>query len=251
MPRWDDDYEWPIYVSAGDRRKRAEAEAARLTKKGRKLEPVCMVGNAAKTFWGKAWCKNLERYSDYSNRLPRGRSYLRSGAVIDLQIAKGKVTALVRGSRLYEAELHIATVQQARWKAICKDCSGAIESVIALLEGRLPEDVMSRLCQPETGLFPSPRQIKLQCSCPDYARLCKHLAAVLYGIGVRLDQRPDLLFVLRNVDQEDLIAHAGEGMVKEEPRRTGSGRILEVENLSDIFGIEIASLPKAKRTRKK
>src|SRR3989442_1644858 len=193
-------YGWRPYVSVAQRRRQAASEMAKLKKKGHPVSPVVVEGRTiVKTFWGKAWCENLERYSDYSNRLPRGRSYVRNGSVIDLQIATGAVTALVSGSRVYEVKVNVVPVPPVRWKAICTDCSGAIDSVIELLRGHLSNAVMSRLCQEKTGLFPSPSEIKFQCSCPDSARMCKHLAAVLYGIGARLDERPELLFVLRNV----------------------------------------------------
>jgi uncharacterized Zn finger protein len=237
-------------VSAAERRRQAARESAKLAKKGRSLQPIILErSKIANTFWGKAWCENLERYSDYANRLPRGRSYLRSGSVIDLQIMRGAVYALVSGSRVYEVEVNVAPVQSARWKAICTDCSGAIDSVIELLRGQLSHSVMSRLCQESTGLFPSPREIQLKCSCPDSARMCKHLAAVLYGIGARLDEKPELLFTLRDVNQQDLITHAAEGMVKPKKQKT-SKRVLNHDDLSGMFGIEIAAAPKRNRSKK-
>jgi uncharacterized Zn finger protein len=255
MPRrrYDDDYGWPPYISVAERRNQAASEAAKLRKKGKTLQPVLIDGSRiANTFWGKAWCDNLERYSDYSNRLPRGRSYVRNGSVIDLQIAKCAVTALVSGSRIYEVEVNVAAVPRKHWKSICTDCSDAIDSVIELLRGQFSQSVMSRLCQEKTGLFPSPSEIKLQCSCPDSARLCKHLAAVLYGIGARLDEKPELLFTLRNVNQQDLIVHASQGMTKRKKDPT-AGKVLQNDNLSEIFGIDIAqtpSRPPGKRRRR-
>ena len=245
MPRrwYNDDYEWGPYVSISERRNQAAQETANLKKKGRTLQPIVIDGfKIAKTFWGKAWCDNLERYSDYANRLPRGRSYVRNGSVIDLQIAPCVVTALVSGSRVYEIEVKIAALPQPRWKGICTDCAGQIDSVVELLRGQLSNAVMSRLCQEKTGMFPSPSEIKLRCSCPDSARLCKHLAAVLYGIGARLDDKPELLFTLRNVNQQDLIVHAGQGMAK---RKQGSSaeKMLKEVNLSEIFGIDISATP--------
>jgi uncharacterized Zn finger protein len=250
MPRrwYDDDYDWPRYISAAERRGQAARAAARLTKKGRSLQPVVIDGfKIAKTFWGKAWCGNLERYSDYANRLPRGRSYLRNGSVLDLRITNCAVTALVSGSRVYEIEVDIAAIPPPRWKAICTDCSGAIDSLVELLKGRLSDSVMSRLCEEKTGMFPSPLEIKFKCSCPDSARMCKHVAAVLYGIGARLDEKPELLFTLRNVKQQDLIARAGEGMVKTKGR---AAKFLENDNLSEIFGIDIAEMPGGRRKRR-
>jgi len=194
---------------------------------------------AARTFWGKAWCDSLERYSDYANRLPRGRTYIRNGSVVDLQIAPGRIGAMVSGSDLYRIEVKVAAVTKARWTAICRDCAGAIDSLVELLQGRLSPGVMARMCQEKTGLFPSPAEIAFTCSCPDWASMCKHVAAVLYGIGARLDEQPDLLFALRKVDQQDLIARAGKGLAQ-----TGKGpkaaKVLGESDLSEMFGIEIA-----------
>ena len=113
---------------------------AKLAKKGQTISPVVIDGRKiARTFWGKAWCDNLERYSDYANRLPRGRTYVRNGSVVDLQIAPGAVTALVSGSELYAIDVKVAAVPKARWSAICQDCAGAIDSLVELLQGRFSE----------------------------------------------------------------------------------------------------------------
>src|SRR6184192_1517108 len=203
-------YEWRAYVRAAQRRRQAGRELGRLRKKGQAVSPVVIEGRAiARTFWGKAWCDNLERYSDFANRLPRGRTYVRNGSVVDLQVAPGRVTALVVGSTMYDVKVTVGPVSRARWSAICKDCSGAIDSLVELLQGRFAKGVMTRLCEEKTGLFPSPSDILFTCSCPDWASMCKHVAAVLYGIGARLDHQPELLFTLRKVDQQDLIAKAG------------------------------------------
>src|SRR5450432_937172 len=209
MAYYGDDYGWKPYVPVATRRRQAEREAAKLTKKGQHTSPVVIDGRKiAKTFWGKAWCDNLERYSDYANRLPRGRTYVRNGSVLDLQIAAGAVRAMVSGSDLYHIEVKVAAVPKARWTAVCGDCAGAIDSLVELLQGRFSQGVMTRICHEKTGLFPSPAEITFTCSCPDWASMCKHVAAVLYGIGARLDEMPDLLFALRKVDHQDLITRA-------------------------------------------
>ena len=242
MARWYyDNDEFPEYISIGERRRKAEREAA---KRG-KGEPVNIKGRQiAHTFWGKSWCENLERYSDYANRLPRGRTYVRSGCVFDLQIQSGTVNALVSGSRVYQIQVQVAPIPQMRWKAVCHDCAGAIDSLVELLEGRFSRITMERLCQQKTGLFPMPSEMKFTCTCPDSARMCKHVAAVLYGIGARLDEKPELLFTLRNVDQQDLITNAGQRMTK--PTTT---RLLETSDLSELFGIEIAAPKRRRRTK--
>ena len=205
---------WHPYVPVAEKRRQAERKLAKLKKQGHSVAPVKIEGRTiAKSFWGKSWCTNLERYSDYENRVPRGRTYVRNGSVVDLQIAKGKVTAMVAGSSLYKINITIAPVAAARWKAICRDCAGTINSLVELLQGRLAKGVMDRVCREGDGLFPSPEEIKLSCSCPDWADMCKHVAAALYGVGARLDEKPQLLFVLRGVDENELLARAGRGFL--------------------------------------
>src|ERR1017187_1462325 len=238
-----DFYGWRPYVSVAERRRKAAKEMAKLKKKGHPVSPVVVEGRTiVKTFWGKAWCENLERYSDFANRLPRGRTYVRNGSVIDLQIAPGGIKALVSGSEIYEVAVKVAPVEKARWRSICTACAGAIDSLIELLQGRFSKGVMERVCRQKTGLFPSPHEIKLSCSCPDWAGMCKHVAAVLYGIGARLDQQPDLLFKLHAANEKDLIANAGKDLPLD--RKTpASEKILGREKLSDIFGLEMAQDP--------
>src|SRR5258708_18032137 len=211
---------------------------AKLNKQGRPVSPVIIEGRAiVTTFWGKAWCDNLERYSDFENRLPRGRTYVRNGSVIDLQIGPGEVKALVSGSEIYKVRVKVVPVTKVRWRSICTDCSGAIDSLIELLQGRFSKGVMDRVCRQKTGLFPAPHEIKLKCSCPDWADMCKHVAAVLYGIGARLDQQPDLLFRLHQVDEKELIAGAGSAPLgKTAPAAT---KVLGSEDLSTLFGLDI------------
>src|SRR5436309_12837941 len=152
--RYDRDDRWKPYVPVSKRRAQAAREAAKLAKKGTPVSPVIIEGRIiAKTFWGKAWCDNLERYSDYSNRLPRGRTYVRNGSVVDLRIEPGAVAARVAGSSVYRVKVVVAPVPKARWTAICRDCAGAIDSLVELLQGRFSKGVMERICQQKTGLF--------------------------------------------------------------------------------------------------
>jgi uncharacterized Zn finger protein len=233
-------FRWTRYVPAAARRKKSERTVVKLQRNGRTLAPVTAGrGAIAKSFWGKAWCTNLERYSDYSNRLPRGRTYLRNGSVIDLQIGTGVVRALVSGSSLYRISLRIAEVAATHWQSIARDCARSIDSLVELLQGRLSSAVMERITRPGTGLFPSPEEISFSCSCPDSAAMCKHIAATLYGIGARLDTQPELLFGVRRVDAKDLIALAGDGAAPTH-KRPGAGRILDSSKLADVFGIDLA-----------
>ena len=231
---------WKPYVSAAERQRRAAREMEKRRKQGHPVSPVIIEGRTiVKTFWGKAWCDNLERYSDFANRLPRGRSYVRNGSVIDLQIDRGTIHALVSGSKIYKVAVKVTPVTKARWKAICADCAGTIDSLVDLLQGRFPKGVMERICRQKTGLFPSPNEIQLSCSCPDWADMCKHVSAVLYGIGARFDEHPELLFRLHEIEEEELIAKAGKVLPKAKERPAGS-RVLGSEDLSDIFGLEMA-----------
>ena len=243
---YHDYYGFRPYVPVTTRRAQAARALAKLQKKGHKMSPVAIEGRKiARTFWGESWCDNLERYSDYANRLPRGRTYVRNGSVVDLQVGPGSVTALVSGSTMYDVKVTVGPVAPARWRAICHDCSGAIDSLVELLQGRFSKGVMTRLCEEKTGLFPSPREILFTCSCPDWASMCKHVAAVLYGIGARLDRQPELLFTLRKVDQQDLIATAGSDLSTKGKRPAGT-KVLASDDLSKMFGIEMA--PAARRS---
>jgi len=243
--------QWKPYVSVAKRRAQAEKAVKKATRAGQDMQPVAIEGRAiAKTFWGKAWCDNLEAYSDFENRLPRGRTYVRNGSVIDLKIEPGEVRALVMGSSLYQIKIGIAAVPESHWKSLAKECTGSIASLVELLQGKLSKAVMERICQPKTGLFPAPKDIRLDCSCPDWATMCKHVAAVLYGVGARLDTQPELLFTLRRVDANDLVTRAAELSVK--TRKTPArGRVLDDSRLADVFGIEMDAPEVSPDTKKK
>lgn len=230
---------WAPYVSVAERRKKAEKAAAKARKSGVILSPIEPYrGAIAKTFWGKSWCDNLEAYSDYANRMPRGRTYVRNGSVIDLNVTEGEVRAQVMGSSLYKITIKITAVTKTAWQTISKDCAGSIDSLVELLQGKLSTAVMQRICTPNTGLFPAPKEIKLNCTCPDSASMCKHIAAVLYGVGARLDQQPELLFNLRGVDPKDLVSQASAGLPKS---KTGvaTGKVLDDAMLADVFGLDM------------
>lgn len=233
-------FDWHPYVPVAEKRRRAQRELAKLRKRGRSFAPVTIEGRTiAKTFWGKSWCTNLERYSDYASRVPRGRTYVRNGSVLDLKIARGEVAARVAGSSLYEIKIAIAPVKAARWKAICRDCAGGIDSLVELLQGRLAKGIMDRVCREGDGLFPSPEEIKLSCSCPDWADMCKHVAAALYGVGARLDDKPELLFVLRGVDENELLADAGRDLMRTRAVPS-TAKLLGDSDVAALFGLEMA-----------
>ncbi len=231
-------YGFRPYVPVAERRRKAERAMAKLAKKGQVIKPVQLEGRTiARTFWGKAWCDNLESYMDYANRLPRGRTYVRNGSVVHLDIRPGAIEAAVSGSELYRVTISIAAAAKAKWKRLCHECAGGIGSLVELLQGRFSDHVMAILTRRDTGLFPTPAEIKLQCSCPDWATMCKHVAAVLYGVGARLDHSPELLFTLRSVNHEELItraANAGDLAGKQ-----AAGPELAESELGAVFGIEL------------
>lgn len=227
------------YVPLAARLAKAKKSAAKFQKSGQELDPVVIEGRSiAKTFWGKAWCANLEAYSDYENRLPRGRSYARNGSVIDLKIESGSITSLVQGSSLYKVYVTINPLASGRWKTFVDAATGQVTNLLDLLQGRLSKELLESLTSKQTGLFPAPKEIKLGCSCPDWADMCKHVAAVLYGVGARLDLKPELFFTLRGVDMQDLLAAAGRSAVLP----VGATNEIEDGDLSSIFGVEIESV---------
>lgn len=228
---------WAPYVPVAQRQRLAKQKVAALNKKGHNCQPIAIRGRAiANSFWGKAWCDNLESYSDFANRLPRGRTYVRNGSVIDLRVETGKVKALVSGSDVYNVEIGVQPLVATRWDAIIKECSGKIDSLVELLQGRLSKSVMETVTRHGEGLFPLPRQISLRCSCPDGASMCKHVAAVLYGVGARLDNEPELLFKLRHVDPQELTRQIG-GMPTMPSSHTPGA--LDGSDLSALFGIDL------------
>jgi len=246
MGRYDDDdyYGYKPYVPVAQRRAQAAREIARRAKKGLKPEPIHIEGRSiTSTFWGDAWCTNLEGYSDFENRLPRGRTYVRNGSVVHLTIAKGRIEAIVSGSELYEVRIDIAALPKPAWQALKTQSAGKIGTLVELLQGKLSKAVMELVTDRDRGLFPKPKEIKMRCSCPDYAGMCKHVAAVMYGVGNRLDSSPELLFVLRGVNHRELIEQA----IPTAPiKATSTAPTIAADDLGAIFDIEIGDAPVAK-----
>jgi len=232
-------YGWAPYVPVAQRRSSAKRKMAELRKKGVDIQPVEIEGRTiARTFWGKGWCDHLESFSDYENRLPRGRTYVRNGSVCHLAISKGKIEAKVSGSEIYDLLIQIEPLAAAKWKSIKRRCTGQIGSLVELLQGRLSDSVMEVVTDRRNGLFPLPHEISLDCDCPDWAIMCKHVAAVLYGAGTRLDTQPELLFKLRGVNHEELI-DADAAINVGSRKRSGQSKRLKTDDLSDVFGIDL------------
>ena len=235
---------WKPYVPVAARRAQALRKMEKLRKSGLDIKPVEIEGRKiARTFWGQAWCDHLESFSDYENRLPRGRTYVRNGSVCHLDITRGEVEAMVSGSELYTVKVAIKMLPRKIWQDVKIRCGGQIGSLLELLQGKLSANVMSIVTDRKKGLFPLPGEISLQCSCLDWAVMCKHVAAVLYGVGARLDEKPVLLFLLRGVDHEELIS-AGIGAAAAERTKSSRKRVAD-EALADVFGIEISDDGKA------
>ncbi len=232
-------FEYRPYVPVAKRRAAAAKEVAKRTKSGTPVSPVRIDGRAiASTFWGKAWNTNLEGYSDFENRIPRGRTYVRNGSVVDLKIEQGRISALVSGSELYEIRIDIDPLPKAQWLALKTHCAGKIGTLVELLQGKLSNAVMETVTDRKQGLFPKPTEIKMRCSCPDYAGMCKHVAAAMYGVGNRLDSAPELLFKLRAVDHLELIEQAIPAAPTTGKEKSSSPTIAP-SDLGAIFGIEL------------
>ena len=252
-------YGWPRYVSVGEKRVKAQRKLKQLQKKNPNIRPIEIEGRAlASTWWGKAWNKNLEGYADYSNRIGRGRSYVLNGAVLDLQIEPGKVHSLVQGrsGTPYKIEIKIKSITKVVWKQIKTASANEMASLQQLLDGRFPKALGQIFTAKGQGLFPSPKEIGFACSCPDWASMCKHVAATLYGIGTRLDEDPGLFFVLRKAKIDDLISQTVQEKSKKllEQARRKTSRVIEDADLGDVFGIDLddsVSVEKPKRSVKK
>lgn len=232
---------WWMYqprMTVGERKRETERAVAELRKDGVVVKPVEITGRTiAKSFWGKSWCDNIERYRDFAYRLERGRSYVRSGSVIHLELGDGVVDALVSGTEIYEVGIAMAPVDREHWRRLSESAAGSVGSLLELLQGKLDERVMTLMCEPQTGLFPQPIELDYVCSCPDVAKLCKHVAAVFYAIGARLDQEPELLFKLRGVDPGELVAHVSK---TGRERSQGAARaIADDDDLGALFGLEL------------
>lgn len=248
-------YDFPQYISVAQRKVQAEKARKKLEKSGRKLDPVTVTEKGrrlCRSWWGNAWTENLSRFSDYDNRLPRGRSYLRNGAVIDLEIARGQISALVQGTRLYNISIDIKPLRPDIWKSLIEDCSANITSLVDLMAGRFTDPVMNRLIRSSDGLFPEKKEISFTCSCPDYAGMCKHVAAAMMGIGVRFDDDPTLFFKLRGVDPQEIVT-AMTGSLTTLDTAVAGDELFEAgsTDLTALFDIDLEPTPSPKPAARK
>lgn len=197
---------WSAYIPAAKRLQKAQKKMQQLKKKGHNIQPIKIEDRTiARSFWGNAWCKHMESFCDESNRLSRGKTYVRNGSVCHLEINKGEIKAMVYGNELYYITIEIKPLARHKWDDIKQTCLGKVSSLLDLLSGKLADGVMEVVVHPKNGLFPLSQEFNLSCSCPDWANMCKHVAAVFYGVGARLDADPAQLFTLRGVNFEELI----------------------------------------------
>lgn len=227
------------YVPIDEKRDKAQKEIKKLQKENPDVAPVEITGRKiAATWWGIAWNANLEKYADYDNRLPRGRSYVKNGFVLDLQILPGKVAAMVYGSSVYKVQIDIKPLSKQKWGDLLTLCGSKVDGLDALAEGRLPPALADALTS-QAGIFPSPKEISFKCSCPDGAYMCKHVAAALYGVGARLDTEPTLLFKLRGIDFEDLLKKSVRSKMQSMLKNSGNktARTLEGADINSLFGL--------------
>lgn len=235
-------YGFEEYVPVAKKRENARKYIEKLKKKNPNISPVVIEGRTiANTWWGKSWNQNLESYADLSNRIARGRSYVRNGAVLDLQIESGKVKALVQGSgtKPYQVNVGIDSPSTTKWKRVTDICNHKIETMEDLMLGKFPKELEILFTTTGDGLFPTPKEIHFECNCPDSARVCKHIAAVLYGVSARLDKDPLLFFKLRNIDVEALIKKSIEEKMKTMMKNaeSKSKRALDDSDVFDLFGV--------------
>ena len=226
-------------ASVAERRRRTARQITALRKQGVDIDPIELEGRSiAATFWGQAWCNHLESFSDYENRLPRGRNYVHNGSVSQLAISRGRVEAKVGASQTHKVRIRIKTLTAQKWRTIKRQCAGQIGSLHELLRGELSDQVIEVVTDRHSGLFPHPGEISFDCDCPDWAVMCKHIAAVLYGVGVRLDQSPARLFQLRGVHYKELI-DVDPPIAASTATGRGSSKRLASANLADVFGIDL------------
>ena len=234
---------YPSYTqpSAEELRRKAETSVMKAGKCGQKYEPVCVAGTKiCQRWWGIAWCRNLEQYADYTSRIGRGKRYVRAGAVLDLKIEASHILAKVQGSRQrpYQVEIRINPLTEKAVKKIQQQCVSKIKSLEELVAGEFPEELQHIFIGTD-GLFPKPSDITFDCSCPDWACMCKHVAAVMYAVGVRLDENPFYFFKLRGIHVDEFIDAAVEDRIESMLKHAAdkSSRIIDKKEVHDLFGV--------------
>ena len=233
---------YPKYVPVAEKKKRNKEKIEKLEKL-MDISPIKVEKRKiAHSWWGEAWIDNLEIYADYSNRLARGRKYLRYGAVANLDIEKGDIKGIVIGSskKYYEISISIDTLEEEKRNNLVKKIKKRISSLEELVQGEFPKELKGLLKSKENNLFPKAKEINFLCSCPDYAKMCKHIVAILYGVGVKLDQDPLLLFKLRGIDIDYIIDKTIENKSNDllDKSSESSDRVIENSEVNDLFDMD-------------
>jgi len=164
-------------------------------------------GAFGESWWARRWIAVLESF-ELGGRLQRGRSYARRGQVVSIAIGKGRVEALVQGSREtpYDVKLEVKTLPAPEWKRLAGVLAREARFAARLLAGEMPADVEDAFRGAGSSLFPQRRaDLRTRCSCPDWSNPCKHIAAVYYLLGEEFDRDPFLIFRLRGLDRDELV----------------------------------------------
>ena len=170
-------------------------------------------GDFTKSWWAKRWLAAMEQVMD-RGRLQRGRSYARKGQVLSLEEGKGQVKAKVQGSQRtpYKVTIELTPLSEKDWAKVLAALAERPYFVAQLLAGEMPQEIQEAFQAAKLDLFPGRRELSQDCSCPDWADVCKHLAAVHYILAERFDEDPFLLFRLRGKTQDAVLAALGDGL---------------------------------------
>ncbi len=229
MQTMDEDWDSPR-MKVADWGKLAQARLADLRADGAlQLNPVHEKSRKlAKNAWGSAWMRQLAYCEQEGFSLAAGRSLLRHGCVLDVQVGRGTIDALVSGEELYEIHLKLAEPDEEKIEYLREQCGAHIDSLVALLDGKIDASVMQQLCDPEEGLLPLPYEWQMDCNCPDWNEPCPHAAAAIYAAGCLIDAEPRLLFTLRGIEPSTLC---------EVPSTAAAD--FDATDLANTFGIDI------------
>ena len=222
------DDEFSPRLKAADLEKLAATRLAEYLAEGEELHPVVnKTRKLAKNFWGSAWMKQLALCESGGMCLAPGRTLLRHACVLHVDIQPGSISALVSAEEVFEVELKLESLDEERLERLAATCSGHIDSLLSLMQGKVDEAVLLQLCHPENGLLPTPEDWRMHCTCPDWAEPCPHAAAAIYAAGCLIDEKPELLFTLRGIQPEALLSA---------PAPTNE---IDADKLSAMFGIDL------------
>jgi uncharacterized Zn finger protein len=194
------------------------------------------------TWWSQRWIRVLKSF-DMGARLDRGRSYARKGQVISIEIQKGMVRARVQGTRQkpYAVEIHLPQLSDGEWDSVTDVMASQALFAAKLLAGEMPGTIEDAFFEAGTSLFPkSKEELETDCSCPDWANPCKHIAAVYYLLAEQFDEDPFFIFLLRGRTKDEIIEILRAKRTKTAPDEgtiefTGIEGALPLEECIDTF----------------